>query len=163
MRIVTERTAEEIAEARARAVLDDALKDLTVNLLRVVRGAGKPYDVRKQIALAHAAYVGLAEANPRATWPDISEALSIVSPYDDEMTTARECIVRGALQIAASKLADQPMQERAGRDELMTGLRAIEEIRAENRRAVAEAERLERAKRKAAKVKPAAKAKPKPR
>ena len=163
MRIVSERTDEEIAEARALAVLDDALKDLTANLLRVVRGAGKPYDVRKQVALVHAAYAGLAEANPRATWPDISEGLSVASAFEDEMTTARECMVRGALQIAASKIADQPMQERAGRDELMTGFRAIEEIRAENRRAVAEIERLERAKRRAAKAKLAAKKKPKPR
>jgi hypothetical protein len=49
-KIVASTTDEERAEHRARQDLDYPLRELAANLLRVVRGAGKPYALSRQMS-----------------------------------------------------------------------------------------------------------------
>lgn len=143
MRIVSENSDAEIAAARARDEIVWPLRELAANLMRVIRGAGKPYDIGKQAAAVVSAFVDYREVvGAYPTSYEITHALRLDTDKNDDAPVqedrwgwAEEDIVRGCLQMAASDLLGQATQRSAGRHEMMKGLMEIEAIRQENRRA----------------------------
>lgn len=129
-------TAGECSPAQvSAAAFCDALRELTANLLRVTRGAGRPEDILLQTTTLMASFAAYREA--RGSYPpadEIATALRLESVPDgadegwSEWDGAVRVMVRGALQIAAADLLSQPPQARAGRKELFAGYRRIEKL-----------------------------------
>jgi hypothetical protein len=131
-------------EVFARQDVEQSLRVLAANLMRVSRGAGRPYMLfRNCLEVVKAAQ---AYHDATGAWPAdyiISNAISCdeyrnienPSEYWIERKAALDTIVRGALQLAASRQLAQIPQERAGEHELMDGVRRIQEVQeAENRK-----------------------------
>lgn len=122
---------------------------MTSNLLRVVRGAGKPHEIGSQAVALVEALVGYRGAV--GTFPPADEMSGFLDvDYDREMLAqcserervrvyAQERVMRSALQIAASRLIGQGTQEAAGDYEMHGGIREFEAIREEERRTFAAA------------------------
>ena len=137
MRVVSENSDEDLARNRAADEIRWPLRELTANLMRIARGAGKPNGVREQLDAALEkldAYRDVAGWWPEA---EISEAIAITNREFvgewSEWGCGTNMMVRGALQIAASDLLGQGTQEAAGERELVRGLEIIERYRQENR------------------------------
>jgi hypothetical protein len=60
---------------------------------------------------------------------------------DRDRDDAEERIIRGVLQVVASRLVHQRTQEAAGDSEMYDGIRSLENLRAEARKAQAKAAR----------------------
>lgn len=161
MKIVSSQTDEERGEYRARLELRWALRRLAANLLRVVRGAGKPSDLGRQIQEVIEVYLDYREATGH--FPEsqlVSDALAVSKTdsledwkasfpddvddshferwlQDGSFNQARavDAIVRASLQIAASRLLNQKTQERSAEHSLSQALDEHERSREEMRRA----------------------------
>jgi hypothetical protein len=174
MRLVSENSDAELARRRALERVEAALHELGANMLRVVRGAGKPYELGAQAAefsLAMQAHFDIAEMYPSSG--ELAEMLSIeedhaghrMNDHDRQMYLDEATIIRGALQIAASRLLGQRTQEAAGNSDLWKGVLRQVDSRIAVRAERAAAEKLARSvarKKAAAKKKPVKKAKAKP-
>jgi hypothetical protein len=158
------RVASEISEAdikrrevehrrdRAGQQMRLALRYLAANLMRITRGAGAPEDLVLQMTEFLEAFHAYCEAADISPSPfTIREMLDIsidngvlVDMSYPEQTKAEgeEAILRGSLQIAASRLVWQRLQERAGEDETHRGLELLKEAR-EAREEERRQERLE--------------------
>jgi hypothetical protein len=121
------------------AELRDTIRQLAANLLRVMRGTGRPEDIvrhARAFVAACAAHRQIAGHDPDAA--DVAEALRLeLAPErgDDgefgswsEWDSAVREMVHGGLQVAAAELLDQHAQAAAGRRELFSGYRDIERI-----------------------------------
>jgi hypothetical protein len=75
MRIVSENSETDLARQRALDQVDWKIRELTANLLRITRGAGKPYEIMTQM-------IELAEAIRGY------HAATGLSPYADEFARA---------------------------------------------------------------------------
>lgn len=150
MRIVSENSAEDLARFDAEQQVDMAVRELAANLLRVVRGAGRASELGRQadqFLAACEAYREVVGHYPPSE--DLGAALHVhempepgkLAEHEYEFAAARESMVRGGLQIAASRLLGQSTQERAGESELFDGGRQYAALR-EERRKEAERERL---------------------
>lgn len=170
MKVVSERSAEEIeaerkaqAQATALRAYEAALVNLTVNILRVTRGAGRAYEIGRQAS-------ALIEAMERhwdafGHYPgtdDVHRALRFRDQerdpeYGSEQwrTDALQQIMSGSLQVIASRLAGQRTQVAAGEDEMRRGLNYYAEWREEVRRERAAEEKAYRAAARAKRKKPA--------
>jgi hypothetical protein len=153
------------AKKRTRATerMEWALSCLAANVLRIVRGAGRPQDIHLQLIHALDGVAAYHEATghmPPAT--DIARCLRLRTNADltsglladGQITTADvarwesdgtvdqalaiETTIRGALQIAASRMVDQAMTERTGNAELLRGVEALERARKVRRKAFRE-------------------------
>jgi hypothetical protein len=152
LRLAVENDQRDIDKERAKRDIEWPLRELAANIIRVVRGAGKSYEIAGQCVAVIEAFQRYREKV--GVWPgssEIDQALSIRreaenASYDDvwELEYAHGTIVRGALQVAASRLVGQNTQEQRGRSELMDGVNSIERIREEMRNRLAEAERVRR-------------------
>jgi hypothetical protein len=123
----------------AMQIVGVRLRELAGNVLRVVRGAGRSYDVGRQaqdLIEALDAYRDAVGKFPASKALDA--ALDIETPDeqldqmgdDQEMVvTAQQAIIRGALQIAASRLLGQPTQEAVRYSEMLDGAREMEKLR----------------------------------
>ncbi len=97
--------------------------------IRVVRGAGKPYEVAQDCAAIVEALHGYNQAFGYWPLPEVvSQALNIDRPvdwaaYPNEglRLEGNEAVIRGALQVAASRLAGQRTQEMSGSNEIQHG------------------------------------------
>lgn len=131
MKVVSERSEREIAEGRAAKRVDGSLRALTANLIRCVRGAGKPHDLDHQVyrtsealedyrRIAGHSYPGhLAHA-----CLSIRESLPTgLAERELRLSDAEDQMIRGALQVAASRLLSQRTQESAGTSEMLEGAR----------------------------------------
>lgn len=144
VRLVSENTDKELAIARALGEVDRALAVLAANILRVVRGAGRPYELGEQAAAFLKALDAHWEAAGCGVSSDVlAEALShpeprhLIGKFSDdevELKYAEHEIVRGALQIVASALLEQRTQETAGRSELNEGVREMARVREARRK-----------------------------
>lgn len=162
--MVAQNTEADLARKRASAEVSWALRQLTANLLRIVRGAGAPGEIIGQIdwllgtIMAFQNVVGLA---PFSEYPQMLDFV----PHEEwrrhadrgqlALVRAEERIVRGLLQIAASRLVGQTTQERAGESEMYAELRDLKDAREEIEReaAAARAEAIPSRKRRPAKTK----------
>jgi hypothetical protein len=174
MRLVSENSDAELARRRALERVEAALHELGANMLRVIRGAGRPYELGSQaseFSLAMQAHFDAARMYPSSD--ELAEMLSISHDFSshrmDEIDRQRyhdeERIIRGALQIAASRLLRQRTQEAAGSRDLWKGLMSQVDSWIAVREERAAAEKLARSvarKRAVAKKKPVKKAKAKP-
>lgn len=121
----------------------DRLRELAANILRSVRGAGKPYQIGRQAqALADAMVAYRDAVGHFPSDEELGAALDVEIPEErlDQMSDeqevivrARQQIIRGALQVAASRLVDQRPQEAAGMTEIDDGVRDLEKAREERR------------------------------
>lgn len=142
MKIVSEQSERELAENQARKLIKGPLRQLSCNIIRVVRGAGKAWEIAGQaVAVLESFEEYRAIVGHYPTDYEIREAISVrteapsgLPAREIEWSYAMEDIIAGSLQMAASRLAGQPTQERAGESEMFKGLIAIEKIREENSR-----------------------------
>ena len=134
----------------AEQELADALREAAANVLRIIRGAGKPHALIKQfddvIGAAIRFKEGAGHLPPSQVW---TRALAVddeadeifakhasgqikqesIDRWDEDGTFdrmyAEGAIQRGALQIIASKLLDQHLQVSAGESEMQDGIRRV--------------------------------------
>lgn len=143
MKVVATNSAADLAREHAMLDVQSALAELAANLLRVIRGAGKPYMLPRNAADFLKAVVAYNEiTGPIPFEGRVLDALDIgydldarleMSPDNQERTLAEEQIVQGALQIAASQILGQKTQERAGSSEMHAGIRDLEALRRRQR------------------------------
>jgi hypothetical protein len=147
VKIVAENSAEDLARRSAAEGVGWALRDLAANLIRVVRGAGKSYELGKQAAAFIHALQDYREGVGH--YPAPHELNAMVALEDDDTREwseeersrrhAERTIIRGALQIAASDMLEQRTQRAAGESELYTGVnRTIDQREAAQRKWAAE-------------------------
>lgn len=120
------------------------LKALAVQIMRSARGAGNPQDIvflARDLVVAHNAYWD--EFRMGVSYGLILSILRVARDRDADQDLAiaermheyaRDCIMSGSLQVAASRLAGQSTIESAGESEVAQGIRMLEEARAERRR-----------------------------
>lgn len=131
-----------------------ALIELTANLLRVTRGAGKPYEILSQArellaaskeygdVVGQAPFFGdIVTVNPR--YENLGNIAEVSYSQSNE-GYAKDEMLRGALQIVASRLLSQNTQERRGDSELHEGMRRWEEAIAQRNKACDEKRNRER-------------------
>lgn len=133
MRLVSINSEEDFAKQRALDDIRWPMKELAANMVRVVRGAGRAYDLPRQMVEVirrvedyHAA-VGCYPSDL-----EISEMVSlrhIEKTGKDELSAGINKTVQGALQYAASAVVSQATQQSNGENELFEGLRWIEQGR----------------------------------
>ncbi len=143
MKIISSQSDEDIRRNETAADMAHAVRILAGNLLRVVRGAGKAYELLPQcLACLEAAR---AYYDAHSDWPsthlysewlnwDSAESevsLDKRSAYAIHREIAESHIARGVLQIIASRLLDERLQEAAGDRELTDGLALLERTRRE--------------------------------
>lgn len=135
-------------EARewAQQKLSWAVREVAANLLRIIRGAGKPDDLLVQMSRAIDAAVKFQELHNGVPQNIIANDLQIRSEDEDfyaglqsgrisqsnfdrwredgtfEQMLAEHTILRGALQTIASELLGQRTQKSAGRREFRQGI-----------------------------------------
>lgn len=153
LRLAVENDQSDIDRERVRQGIEWPLSNLAANLLRVVRGAGKSHEIGEQCVAVLKAFQEYRDKVGH--WPtsfEMEEALSIRQKerpnetYDEywEWQHAQEDIMRGALQVAASRLVGQLTQEHRGRSDMMDGVRELDRIRDERRALAAEEEKARR-------------------
>lgn len=116
--------------SRATAAVGWALRELTANLIRVSRGAGKSYEIVRQIAASRdalAEYLSVVGHLPSSA--ELDDMLRLSSNAHNSWARAERTIIRGALQVAASSLVEQNTQKQAGLEEVHRGVDAIEQLR----------------------------------
>jgi len=145
--VVAENSDRDIQRRLAWEKAEAALVELTANILRVVRGAGRPYSIGNecaQVAIAFQEYQSVA-----GQWPssfEISKAIEFAEdPFRDgisdeqfNLEVARNLIIRGGLQFVASQMLAQNLQKRAGEREMTTGFHALAKAEEARRRKVEE-------------------------
>ena len=114
-----------------------ALRTLAANILRVTRGAGKPYLLVEHAADFLKAVIAYQEVSGHPLMAEVlSQALDIqpdrelnpqISAGYRDREEATHTMVRGALQIAAARLMEQRTQRAAGESELHQGMRSMEQ------------------------------------
>jgi hypothetical protein len=135
----------------------DALRHAVANMLRIIRGAGRPFDLIVQMSDVVATAIKVRDATGRL--PDdilqtvlhgTDEAMAIsekaqkgeideatIKRWQDDGTIdrlyAERNIKDGALQIIASQLVGQTLQERAGEKEMSDGISKAIDARAKYR------------------------------
>jgi hypothetical protein len=145
VRIVGENSEADLLEREVRAPVDACLRELTANLLRVIRGAGKPYLIARQVFDLTEAIALYQSSTGRPISTEVLSAIPSLTPdpgfrtrygdFEADWRNARQLVVQGALQLLASELLDQRTQAAAGDHEVTRGLYAFERLRAERRTA----------------------------
>jgi hypothetical protein len=145
-----------------------AIRETAANMLRIIRGAGKPYELLMQMKKTIDSAIKFQEIH--GYWPNdvMANELRLQDETDDclergrsgalalehiyrwtkdgtfEQMSAEHTLYRGVLQIIASRMIGQNTQERAGDSEFHQGLRELEEIREKRRRKYMEEQRASR-------------------
>lgn len=129
MEQVSESTEEDRKREWAERQVIHVARHMAINLLRVVRGAGRPHQIyvdAKEFARAAEAYF-----EAFGMWPveqlyqafDLSPEYEITDPLREDVEHATLSIIAGALQTAASRMAGQRSQEAAGMREMLDGIK----------------------------------------
>jgi hypothetical protein len=111
-------------------------RELAANMIRVIRGAGRPHLLLDQLLELHNA---IADAPPGLTVGEVVEA--ILEALGDGLKTPRgpfadevEAIQAGALRSVAGRIVRQPLQEAAGDRDLWDAFYQLERAREESRK-----------------------------
>jgi hypothetical protein len=109
----------------AMIAVSSCLRELTANLMRVTRGAGKSWYIGRQAqALIDSMVEYQKVVGHYPSSEELGAALDIDLDYQEmsnysehnrEWSYAQQTLIHGALQMAASKLLEQRTQEAAGR------------------------------------------------
>jgi hypothetical protein len=144
MRLVSQTSVQNIGAHRKGEDVKGAIRELTANLMRITRGAGRSQDLQRQaekLLLAMEGFEAVTGTPPgfneldaalqtEDVHPDFSQhGVENIADADAEAT-----MIRGSLQAVASSLLGQRTQAAAGRSELYRGVNAIVAIRAERDR-----------------------------
>jgi hypothetical protein len=139
LRLIVANSEADIAAQEARRGLREALRSFTANLLRIMRGAGKPTEVAGQcVDLLEALERYRAACGRIADAAEMMEALELprrrqfrrhLSVNMRKIFDGEQKLLRGALQVAASQLLGQSAQEAAGDSEIREGAREAMEGR----------------------------------
>lgn len=123
------------------------LRELAANILRIIRGGGRPTDLALQARSFLEAVTRYGdEVGTQPTREAFAGALAI--ELDRELLSGgdllqrqifdgRELLIRAALEVAASRLMREPSDEAAGLGEMVQGFHDIEEARQSRRRSLA--------------------------
>jgi hypothetical protein len=130
--------------------LRDALQETAANMLRVIRGAGRPYELVKQFS--NVVQIAIKFRDAFGHWPPshmLGEMLAMhdeVHAMDEKQSAGRftkadmdrwyedgtmdrkyaeRSIKAGVLQIVASQFVGQTLQERAGESEMSAGINSV--------------------------------------
>jgi hypothetical protein len=143
-RLISENSQAQIDKERAAAQVSWPLRDLAANLLRIIRGAGKPEEIIRQIDELIRALVAYKDATGQSPPPHELASMLDIDRLKDwtanlrdahlQRHYAEEQIIRGALQQAASRLLNQAPQTSAGEQEMHVGIRELGKAHAEMRR-----------------------------
>ena len=152
MRVVSEQSEEEIRRRKTREALAPRLRVLAANMLRVVRGAGKPLELLRQMEACSAAIRDYAEAHGclpsvqlfnqmldcESTWREYRpwieedrkkfEAEWAASGETDRKDAIRK-IRNASLQATASMLLDQSTQLSVAENDMCAGVDMFEKAR----------------------------------
>ncbi len=151
MKLVSEQSDRDLAAKRAEEKLGHHLREVAANLMRCARGAGKPWDIEQHIGALSEAFTDYREATGHGVPTRIAHAhldiqrgtMSVRSDdlastgYDGHaqmLEEAEEVMLRGALQVVASRMVGQPLQEGRGKDQMLAGVRMRDEAIAERKR-----------------------------
>ena len=139
LRLVIANSDADVAAQEAKRELRETLRSFAANLLRIMRGAGKPTEVSGQCADLLEAIAGYRAACGRiADAAEIIDALELpcrrqfrreLSANMRKIFEGEQKVLRGALQVAASQLLSQSDQEAAGESEIREGAREAMEGR----------------------------------
>jgi hypothetical protein len=141
LRVVSSQTDAEIDRERLVSRVQADLRVLTANLFRVARGAGRPYDIVRDVDRLNTSLS--AHWDALQMWPssyEFSRAIDVALDREDRRGLSDEAYseavgleyaIRGSLQIAASRLMGQATQERRGESELYDGFREMRRLREE--------------------------------
>jgi hypothetical protein len=169
--VVAENTQTEIDTAWAQQTFDSQLIELAANIIRVVRGAGRPYEIILQCDKVVKAEIAVHnQAGRMPSDYSVATALLLEREEIDDYHSFRggkklamRRMVRGGLQFTASSLLGQPLQIKQGEREMDDAFdeleRLYEELR-KKREAEARAARARAAPRRKPTQKKARKAKP---
>lgn len=151
MKLISSQTEEEREKERrksraerAKGDFDQALRVLTANLLRVTRGAGRAWEVPGQLADCITTLHEYQQATGHGMSDfDISKMLNVQEDFlgrgfDDEdwdWYGGIEEAMRGGLQMAASRLLGQRIQQQAAEKEILRGVQSVERAREARRKA----------------------------
>jgi hypothetical protein len=124
MRVVSENSPADLAKNAAMQKVDRSLRELAANLMRVARGSGNAREMPQQAQDFIDAVVAYQDAAGRDPPPGamaevlrVSIELEARQHWSDARTHmyhAEHDVLRGALQLAASRLLGQRLQDRAG-------------------------------------------------
>jgi hypothetical protein len=139
MRIVADNSEADIERNRLAGEVEATLRLSAANLVRIIRGAGKPHELLgTTFAFVDAAARLLELPGGGIALQRCLEAMRLlafpteVGDYDVKAPIyARNRMIRGALQIVAARLLDQRLQESAGVDELNDGVQQWNSYREE--------------------------------
>jgi len=150
LKVVSSQTSTQIERTRAEGDLEFPFRNLAANVIRTVRGAGRPEEMVAQMLAcidAAEAYRKLVGHYPKpkiyrrflnlaefyfdpTTWADEREKEAIkqlaMSGYPERIEGER-MIHRGALQVAASRLLGQHTQEVLGDHEMYAGVHLLKD------------------------------------
>jgi len=151
--LVVENSQADIDGQWAKQKLDRSLIELATNLMRVVRGAGRPDDIIDNCAGVLTAALEYQETTKR--YPHSFEVASALrlehEPIIDYQSfwAGRQLAIRdmisGSLQVAASTLIGQRLQIDQGKKEMDGAFREMERLREEQRQKRAAEEKAARA------------------
>jgi hypothetical protein len=154
------------AQEWAKHEVERTVREVAANVLRIIRGAGKPHEILVQMKAVIDAAIKFQEVHNY--WPNdvIANELHLTSKDEEywegerqgrytkeqvdrwlgdgrhEQLLAEHTIQRGVLQAIASELIGQDMQQRTGESEFHDGLRRWSDNREERLRKRREAERM---------------------
>ncbi len=141
LRVVSERSEQEIKKQEAAAALKQALTALTANLIRIVRGAGKPDFIAEHLRDVAVAYANYCDIDVRGVPADVIRdmlrfEMSELPENQDrvDMIIAEHAICRAGLQVAASALVQQDRQRDNGLLDLHRALDLRDRFRAARER-----------------------------
>jgi hypothetical protein len=130
--VVAETDPADVEKALAERELSWETREMAANLLRIIRGAGKPQLLPQQIIdLSEQILETSKSARAWAVWSAMEDVLHSALPdaFDAlEREEALRMIAKGSLQYAASRLVYQAAQEGAGRDEIVDGIERRERV-----------------------------------
>jgi hypothetical protein len=114
LRLVSERPAAEIKKLKASAALEHSLRALTVNLLRVVCGAGRPEQIAEHVEIFAKSFADYCDETREVPDPLLLRDMIVFAREPDisdnnrfEEGILENSICRHALQVVASTLIDQ--------------------------------------------------------
>lgn len=112
----------------------DTLRDLAVNLLRVIRGAGASYDLIRQVRACDEAFRRHVGEKQQGVSAQDLDAMMLWRPEadtrgDTEARRSETDIVRASLRIVAAELDGNRIQQAAGERDLREAIRRFNEAR----------------------------------
>lgn len=142
LEVVAKNTRQQIDAMQMQGRVDYALRELAANIIRVVRGAGRPDDIIGQCNEVLKEAVEYHEKVGRYVSLDsVAAALRLererISDYDSfvgQRQLAMRQMINGSLQVTASRLLGQPTQQRRGESEMFEAYRELERLYQELRK-----------------------------